>query len=175
MFSGKSNELIKRLRRASFAGASVVIFKPSIDSRTENIIASRDGSSLTARALKVDSWREAVQEFLDSGASVIGIDECQFISENILFPAVQNGLAAGISFIIAGLTRDYAGNPFGSMPRLLYLADEIHQCFAACNECFRDATRTFRKSSIKDQIVVGSSEYEALCSDCWEEKMHERK
>ncbi len=166
MFSGKSEELIRRLRRAEIARQRVQIFKPGIDQRyADDHIVSH--SELRIRS---ESVRDAadVQARLDWRAEVIGIDEAQFLGNEIVDLVVRLG-DMGKRLIIAGLDTDYLGRPFHPMPELLAVADEITKTLAICMQCGNPAKHTQRLVESSDLIVVGAAGmYEARCRRCFE-------
>ncbi|WP_077329364.1 thymidine kinase [Virgibacillus siamensis] len=169
MFSGKSEELIRRVRRATFGHLSVRVFKPAIDDRySDGSVVSHNGNSTIARPVKNSDEILADIEG-DSNVDVIGIDEAQFFDENIV--AVADELAnEGIRVIIAGLDTDFRGEPFGPMPKLMALAESVTKLNAICPVCGSPASRTQRlidgkPASYDDPIImVGASEsYEPRC------------
>jgi thymidine kinase len=166
MFSGKSEELIRRLRRAEIARQRVQIFKPSIDQRySEDHIVSH--SELKIRSECVKNIYE-FQAKLDIRTEVIGIDEAQFLGMEVVDVVVR--LAdMGKRVIIAGLDTDYLGRPFHPMPELLAIADEITKDLAICMRCGNPAKHTQRLVASEDLIVVGAAGmYEARCRRCFE-------
>jgi thymidine kinase len=166
MFSGKSEELIRRLRRAEIARQRVQIFKPSIDQRySEDHIVSH--GELKIRSECVQNIYE-FQAKLDIRTEVIGIDEAQFLGMEIVEVVVR--LAdMGKRIIIAGLDTDYLGRPFHPMPELLAIADEITKDLAICMRCGNPAKHTQRLVASEDLIVVGAAGmYEARCRRCFE-------
>jgi thymidine kinase len=163
MFSGKTEELIRRLRRAKIAKQKVVIFKPNIDTRySTNSIVSHSDQSLPSILIK------DVKEILDlvEDAQVIGIDEAQFFSADLI--NVCNKLADdGKRVLVAGLDMDYRGIPFEPMPQILSVAEYITKSLAICVECGNPADRTQRKTLSSERVVVGASDvYEARCRKC---------
>ena len=163
MFSGKTEELIRRLRRAQIAKQKVKIFKPKIDSRySENSIVSHNEQSLPSILI------EDIDELPDKSddAQVIGIDEAQFFSENIV--PICNKLALdGKRIIVAGLDQDYTGKPFEPIPQLLAIAEYITKQHAICVVCGNPADKTQRKSNKSERVLVGAEEiYEARCRKC---------
>ena len=166
MFSGKSEELIRRLRRAEIARQRVQIFKPVIDERysSSHIVSHND---MRIRSEAVSSAAE-VQAKLDLRTEVIGIDEAQFLGEAIVELVVR--LAdMGKRILIAGLDTDYLGRPFHPMPELLAVADEITKTLAICMQCGNPAKHTQRLIASADLIVVGAAGmYEARCRRCFE-------
>jgi thymidine kinase len=166
MFSGKSEELIRRLRRAEIARQRVQIFKPVIDQRySSDHIVSHDDTRI--RSVGVSNAAE-VEAKLDLRTEVIGIDEAQFLGEAMVEFVVR--LAdMGKRVIIAGLDTDYLGRPFHPMPELLAVADEITKTLAICMQCGNPAKHTQRLIASEDLIVVGAAGmYEARCRRCFE-------
>jgi thymidine kinase len=166
MFSGKSEELIRRLRRTEIARQRVQIFKPGIDDRySENHIVSH--SELKIRSLGVKDAAE-LESRLDLRTEVIGIDEAQFLGEGIV-PLVVRLADLGKRIVIAGLDTDYLGRPFHPMPELLAVADEIVKTLAICMQCGNPAKHTQRLIASEELIVVGATGmYEARCRRCFE-------
>ena len=163
MFSGKTEELIRRLRRAKIAKQKVVIFKPNIDTRySTNSIVSHSDQSLPSILIK------DVKDILDlvEDAQVIGIDEAQFFSNDLI--NVCNQLADdGKRVIVAGLDMDYRGVPFEPMPQILSVAEYITKSLAICVECGNPADRTQRKTLSSERVIVGAADvYEARCRKC---------
>ena len=165
MFSGKTNEFVKRVNCERARGRNVGIFKPNVDTRSSKIL-SRDGSSLEAEILYTNSLPHLFYEkFLPY--EVIAIDEVQFFPDTFLPEAIDE-LIDIKDFILSGLSRDFIGRPFGAMSKVLTMADEIIQEYAICNMCKRGgATRTRRLSSDNSQILVGLNMYEANCAECY--------
>ena len=164
MFSGKTEELIRRLRRAQFAGLKVEIFKPSLDNRySETRVVSHDDKSILSTP--VDN---ASAILLFSGdVDVVGIDEAQFFDSSIV--DVCNKLADdGIRIVIAGLDMDFMGKPFGPMPALLSIAEHITKVHAICMRCGNLAQYSFRKSDEDQVVLLGEKNlYEPLCRYCY--------
>lgn len=163
MFSGKTEELIRRLRRAKIAKQNVVIFKPNIDTRySTNSIVSHSDQSLPSILIK------DIKEILDlvEDAQVIGVDEAQFFSNDLI--NVCNQLADdGKRVIVAGLDMDYRGVPFEPMPQILSVAEYITKSLAICVECGNPADRTQRKTLSSERVIVGAADvYEARCRKC---------
>ncbi len=166
MFSGKSEELIRRLRRAEIARQRVQIFKPGIDQRYANDhIVSH--SELKIQSECVKDWQD-LEKLLDWRTEVIGIDEAQFLGEGIVDLVVR--LAdMGKRIIIAGLDTDYLGRPFHPMPELLAVADDITKYLAICMQCGNPAKHTQRLVESEELVVVGAAGmYEARCRRCFE-------
>ncbi len=165
MFSGKTEELIRRLRRAQIARQTVAIFKPRIDKRySSDHIVSHNEQSL--RSIVVDAPAEILEKGKD--ARVIGIDEGQFFSMEIV--DVCNELAnQGKRVIVAGLDQDYRGKPFEPMPQLLAIAEYITKTLAICVVCGNPADRTQRITKQHERVVVGAKDmYEARCRRCFQ-------
>jgi len=166
MFSGKSEELIRRLRRAQIARQRVQIFKPAIDARySENHIVSH--SELRIESQAVSSARE-ILALVELNTNVIGIDEGQFFDQELVM--VANCLAGqGKRVIIAGLDMDYLGKPFEPMPQLLAIAEDITKARAICMQCGSPASYTQRLIPSQERVVVGATgSYEARCRQCFD-------
>ena len=164
MFSGKTEELIRRLRRAQFAGLKVEIFKPSLDKRySETRVVSHDDKSIVSTP--VDHATAIL--LLAGDVNVVGIDEAQFFDNSIV--DVCNKLAdKGIRVVIAGLDMDFMGNPFGPMPALLAIAEYVTKVHAICMRCGNLAQYSFRKSDEDQVVVLGEKDkYEPLCRTCY--------
>ena len=163
MFSGKTEELIRRLRRAQIAKQNVKIFKPKIDTRfSDNSIVSHSEQSLPS--VMIDNINDILT--LGKDAQVIGIDEAQFFSNDII--NVCNELANnGKRVIVAGLDQDFKGLPFEPMPQLLAIAEYITKTLAICVVCGNPADKTQRKTTSGERVIVGASDlYEARCRKC---------
>lgn len=161
MFSGKTEELIKQVKRAQIAKQQWQAFKPHIDSRySESDVASHDQKKIPA--VPVHEARE-ILDLIGSAAQVVAIDEAQFFDEEIVHVATT--LAnAGRRVILSGLDTDWRGRPFGPIPHLMCIADVIRKQYAICRTCGAPATRTQRLIAAQDDILVGSTEaYEARC------------
>lgn len=167
MFSGKTEELIRRLKRVRIANLKVEIFKPAIDTRyDEQSIVSHDTNRIVSTP--VDNSQKIL--LLAQGADVIGIDEAQFFDPEL--PEVCDQLAyQGIRVIVAGLDMDFTGKPFGQMPYLLAKADYITKLHAICVRCGSIASFSYRKIPDEDQIMLGATDvYEPRCRKCYFEK-----
>ncbi|RMF60665.1 MAG: thymidine kinase [Calditrichaeota bacterium] len=165
MFSGKTEELIRRLRRAAIARQKVSIFKPRIDTRySEDHIVSH--SDLKIPSSVVEHPREILEASLES--QVVGIDEGQFFDEELVAVCIK--LAnMGKRVIVAGLDMDYRGVPFGPMPNLLCVAEYITKTHAICVRCGNPATFTQRTIKDPSRVIVGAANiYEARCRNCFE-------
>jgi thymidine kinase len=169
MFSGKTEELIRRLRRAQFAGLKVEIFKPSLDNRySETRVVSHDDKSIVSTP--VDNASAIL--LLADDVDVVGIDEAQFFDGSIV--EVCNSLAnRGIRIVVAGLDMDFMGNPFGPMPALLSIAEFVTKVHAICMRCGNLAQYSFRKSEEEQVVVLGEKDkYEPLCRSCYIKAMN---
>jgi thymidine kinase len=166
MFSGKSEELIRRLRRAELGRQRVQIFKPVLDHRySKNGIVSHSGLEIASELVETSG---DVLEKVAPRTEVVGIDEAQFLGEGIVNACVM--LAdLGKRVIVAGLDTDFMGRPFEPMPRLLAVAEEITKLLAICVRCGNPAVHTQRLVTSEDLIVVGATGlYEARCRRCFE-------
>lgn len=162
MFSGKTEELIRRVKRAQIARQKVQIFKPSIDNRYhETEVVSH--SSLSIEATPVNTSVEIMQKVYDS-TRVVAIDEVQFFDQNITL-VVEKLARRGIRVIMAGLDQDYTGKPFGPMADLLAIADRVDKIHAICTVCGSSASKTYRKNPNNSaQVLLGETDlYEARC------------
>jgi len=163
MFSGKTEELIRRIRRAQIARQKVQIFKPKIDDRYHKTdIVSH--SSIKIESLPVESSIDILKNLYDT-TRVVAIDEVQFFDKDIV-KVVDKLAKRGLRVIMAGLDQDYKGMPFGPIPELLCMADHVDKIHAICTVCGAAASKTFRKPSekTKDQILLGETDrYEARC------------
>ena len=171
MFSGKTEELIRRMRRAQFAKQKVEIFKPSIDVRySEEDVVSHDHKHI--QSTPVDSSASIL--LLASDIDVVGIDEAQFFDMGLV--DVCNELAyRGIRVIIAGLDMDFKGKPFGPMPALCAIADEVTKVHAICVRCGSLAYVSHRKVAGDKRVLLGETqEYEPLCRECYKQATAEK-
>lgn len=161
MFSGKTEELIRRVRRAQIARIKVQIFKPAIDTRySEKDVVSHSSQSVEGEP--VSSSIEILTKLKDD-TRIVAIDEVQFFDENIV-KVVSKLARRGYRVICAGLDMDYRGIPFGPMPMLLAIADEVTKVHAICTVCGALATRSQRLTNSKDQVLLGEKDaYEARC------------
>lgn len=164
MFSGKTEELIRRLKRVQIANLSMQVFKPAIDTRYhKKHIVSHDENRITS--IPLESSNEILRQSM--GIHVVGIDEAQFFDDGL--PDVCDELARqGIRVIIAGLDMDFAGKPFGPLPALLAKAEYITKLHAICVRCGNIASYSYRKAPAKDQVLLGAKEmYEPRCRKCF--------
>ena len=167
MSSGKSEELIRRVTRAVIAKQKVLVVKPKLDTRTDDVsIVSRDGKKHSA--ITVASSSEVLQLAQAKKPHVIAIEEAQFFDGEL--PSVAEKLVEqGHRVIVAGLNTDYRGQPFGTIPQLLALADETVTLSAICMQCGGEATRTQMRVPPPEEgnvLIGGDEEYEARCRDC---------
>lgn len=171
MFSGKTEELIRRLNRAKIARQRVEIFKPALDTRyhAEDVV-SHNATSIRSTPIAFP------QEMLlpASSCDVVGIDEAQFFDNSLV--DVCNQLADhGVRVIVAGLDMDYQGKPFGPMPALLAVAEYVTKVHAVCVRCGDIATYSFRKAASAEQVLLGETDsYEARCRHCFLEGQQEK-
>lgn len=171
MFSGKTEELIRRLNRAKIARQRVEIFKPALDTRyhAEDVV-SHNATSIRSTPIAFP------QEMLlpASSCDVVGIDEAQFFDHSLV--DVCNQLADhGVRVIVAGLDMDYQGKPFGPMPALLAVAEYVTKVHAVCVRCGDIATYSFRKAASAEQVLLGETDsYEARCRHCFLEGQQEK-
>ena len=167
MFSGKTEELIRRLTRAKYARQKVQIFKPNIDNRyDDDFVVSHSQQSLPG--VGVEDLDE-LEERLDHQVEVIGIDEVQFFDDAVV-DFCEELADGGRRVIVAGLDQDYRGEPFEPMPRLLSVAEYITKLSAICVQCGNPAHRSYRLAEDPQQVLVGSDEqYQARCRRCFDE------
>lgn len=172
MFSGKTEELIRRLKRAKIANLKVEIFKPAIDIRYDsNNIVSHDAS--TIQSTPIDNSQTIL--LMAQDVDIVGIDEAQFFDAEICNVCEQLALK-GIRVIVAGLDMDYLGKPFGQMPNLLATADYITKLHAICMECGNIAHYSYRNKAAGPQVLLGEKDvYQPLCREHYFEKMHPQK
>ncbi len=166
MFSGKTEELIRRLKRANFAKQRVEIFKPKIDTRySDEDVVSHDRTSI--RSTPVESSGSIL--LMSSEVDVVGIDEAQFFDEGLV--EVCKRLANnGIRVIVAGLDMDFRCTPFGPMPALMAIADDVYKVHAICVRCGSLGYVSHRLVAGEKQVLIGEmAEYEPICRDCYNE------
>ena len=170
MFSGKTEELIRRLKRAKFAKQRVEIFKPAIDTRYSDVdVVSHEGHSIASTP--IDSSASIL--LFSSEIDVVGIDEAQFFDAGLV--DVCNELANnGVRVIVAGLDMDFRGVPFGPMPALCDIADEVSKVHAICVKCGQLASYSHRMVKNDKQVMLGEmTEYEPLCRSCYQQAIKE--
>lgn len=172
MFSGKTEELIRRMKRAQFAKQKVEIFKPSIDVRySDEDVVSHDRNAIPSTP--IDSSASIL--LLSSDVEVVGIDEAQFLDNHL--PDVCNELAnRGVRVIVAGLDMDFKGVPFGPIPALCAIADDVTKVHAICVKCGSLAYVSHRLVDNDKCVLLGeTAEYEPLCRDCYQKAIEEDK
>ena len=172
MFSGKTEELIRRMKRAQFAKQKVEIYKPCIDIRySEDQVVSHDSHSIPSTP--IDS--PASMLLLSSDVEVVGIDEAQFFDDTLV-DVVQTLANRGIRVIIAGLDTDFMGKPFGPMPALMAVAEDIQKVHAICVKCGSPANHSHRLSESNQLVVLGEKDiYEPLCRHCYNAAIQDEK
>lgn len=164
MFSGKTEELIRRLKRAQIAKMNVEIFKPTTDTRyDETAVVSHDQNSIHSTPVESSS---AIL-LLGSNTQVVGIDEAQFFDDEL--PEVCNKLASmGVRVIVAGLDMDFQGQPFGPIPALMAIAEDVTKVHAVCVRCGSPATYSYRTAASESKILLGEKDsYEPRCRVCY--------
>jgi len=172
MFSGKTEELLRRLKRAGIAKQRVEIFKPAMDTRySQANVVSHDNNSIPSTPVE----SSGTILLLASDVDVVGIDEAQFFDEGIV--AVCNQLAnSGLRVIVAGLDMDYRGIPFGPMPALMAIADDVSKEHAVCVRCGNPGYVSHRLASSDKQVLLGEkNEYEPICRHCFEAERQRTK
>uniref|UniRef100_A0AB33J2B3 Thymidine kinase n=1 Tax=Prevotella sp. GTC17253 TaxID=3236793 RepID=A0AB33J2B3_9BACT len=170
MFSGKTEELIRRMRRANFAHQRVEIFKPALDTRySEEDVVSHDRNTIKCTPIESSGSILLLAEDID----VVGIDEAQFLDDGLV--SICNQLAnRGVRVIVAGLDMDYQGIPFGPIPALCAIADEVTKVHAICVKCGALAYVSHRLVKSDKRVMLGEQEkYEPLCRDCYQKALEE--
>ena len=172
MFSGKTEELIRRLKRAQFANQKIAIFKPTIDNRYSDVdVVSHDLHSITSTP--VDSPVKMLG--VPDDVQVVGIDEAQFFDDSIV-EVVQTLANRGVRVIIAGLDTDFLGKPFGPMPALMAIAEDVQKVHAICVRCGSLANHSHRLSASTNLVELGEKDvYEPLCRQCYNAARREEK
>lgn len=168
MFSGKTEELLRRLKRANFANLKVEIYKPLVDTRYDNKkIVSHDNNSINS--IIVEKSSDILS--LTKNPEVVAIDEAQFFTDDLT--RVCNNLASqGIRVIVAGLDMDFLGKPFGEMPKLLAVAEHVTKVHAICLDCGSIANHSFRTSEEDSLVKLGeTNNYKPLCRCCFNESL----
>lgn len=170
MFSGKTEELIRRVRRAQFANQKIAIFKPAVDNRYSDVeVVSHDSHSIISRP--IDDPRRMLE--IGPDIQVVGVDEAQFFDESLV-DVCQTLANRGVRVIIAGLDTDYLGKPFGPMPALMAVAEDVQKVHAICVKCGSLANHSHRLSKSKDLVVLGEKDiYEPLCRECYNKAVSE--
>ena len=172
MFSGKTEELIRRMKRAQFAKQTVEIYKPCIDVRySEDKVVSHDAHSIPSIPISSPSMMLEIADNVE----VVGIDEAQFF-DNSIIEVVQTLANRGVRVIIAGLDTDFMGKPFGPMPALMAVAEDIQKVHAICVKCGSPANHSHRLSKSSELVVLGETDiYEPLCRHCYNAAIKEEK
>ena len=171
MFSGKTEELIRRIKRAEIANQKIKVFKPVIDSRSKNFIESHDESKL--ECIEVKSSNEILKKI--DNCDVVAIDEAQFF-DDLIVPVCNKIANNGIRVIIAGLDMDYLGNPFGPMPNLMAISEYVTKVHAVCKKSGNIANYSYRKNNKTDIVVIGEKDkYEPLSRSVFYKKMNKNK
>jgi thymidine kinase len=166
MFSGKTEELIRRVKRARLARQRVLLFKPRIDNRYDDVkVVSHEGLKADAQAVSTSAELASLVD--PATTQVVGIDEAQFFDDGVV--EVAERLAnAGVRVICAGLDQDYRGRPFGPMPALMSIAETVSKLQAVCSRCGADASRSQRLIGTEGQLFVGgAADYEPRCRRCF--------
>jgi thymidine kinase len=167
MFSGKTEALIKRVAEFGFtrSGLKVAVFKPVTDTRhAEAAVVSHDGSRISAQ------WLERDAPNLPRDVNLIAIDEVQFLSLDAI-PNIMGAVSAGVHVLASGLDLTFRAEPFGPVPALLALADNVTKLTSRCSRCFQPATRSQRRVGVPDPVLVGGAEsYEPRCLACFDVK-----
>lgn len=172
MFSGKSEELIRRIRRAQYAKLKIIVFKPAVDNRSKSeTIMSHDGSKIEAHSIK-DASEITEMITQDTDIDIIGIDEVQFFDQKVI-GQIEQLADLGLRVIVAGLDTNFRGEPFGVVPELMALSDSVTKLNAICLQCGAPASRTQRliddkPASYNDPLIlIGAAEsYEPRCRHC---------
>ena len=170
MFSGKTEELIRRLKRAQIAQQKVEIFKPEIDTRYDNTkVVSHDSNEIISTPVPSSSHILLMATDVD----VIGIDEAQFFDNEL--PEVCNKLAnQGIRVIVAGLDMDFLGKPFGPIPHIMSIAEYVTKVHAICVNCGDLANHSYRTNESNNLVLLGETqEYQPLCRSCFQKAIHQ--
>lgn len=165
MFSGKTEELIRRLKRAQFANQKIAVFKPVVDNRYSDVdVVSHDLHSVTSKP--ISSPTEMLE--LADDVQVVGIDEAQFFDNSLVEVCKTLANVRKIRVIIAGLDTDYLGVPFGPMPQLMAIAEDVQKVHAICVKCGSLANHSHRLTKSKELVVLGEKDsYEPLCRECY--------
>jgi len=164
MFSGKSEELVRRLRRAKIAKRAVFAVKHASDDRYDPVkIGCHTGATFDAHPM---AGIEAIEEAA-RGAEVVGIDEAQFFGPDLV-DFCERWANLGVRVIVAGLDMDSDAKPFGPVPHLMVIAEDVTKLSAICIQCGEPATRSYHLSGKTEQVQVGATQYEARCRSCWQ-------
>ena len=172
MFSGKTEELIRRLKRAQFAKQKIATFKPTVDKRYSDLdVVSHDSHSISCTPIKTPARMLQI----DPDVEVVGIDEAQFF-DMTLIDVAQELANRGVRVIAAGLDTDYLGKPFGPIPGLMAIAEDVQKVHAICVKCGNLANHSHRLSDSKKLVVLGEKDvYEPLCRECFNKALAEEQ
>ena len=172
MFSGKTEELIRRLKRAQFANQKIEIFKPAVDTRySKEDVVSHDLHMIPCKPVKDP---KAMLD-ISPDVQVVGIDEAQFYDSSLVDVA-QTLADRGVRVIVAGLDTDYLGKPFGPIPALMAIAEDVQKVHAICVKCGNLANHSHRLSKSRELVVLGEKDvYEPLCRDCFNKALEEER
>lgn len=165
MFSGKTEELIRRLKRAQFANQKIAVFKPVVDNRYSDVdVVSHDLHSVTSKPISSPSEMLKIAD----DVQVVGIDEAQFFDSSLVEVCKTLANEKKVRVIIAGLDTDYLGVPFGPMPQLMAIAEDVQKVHAICVKCGSLANHSHRLTKSKELVVLGEKDsYEPLCRECY--------
>ena len=165
MFSGKTEELLRRIKRARFARLPTVVFKPKVDDRYDEVkVVTHEG--ISTEAVPIANANEMLA-LVGPNVAVVGVDEVQFFDEAVV-DVIEELANRGARVICAGLDQDYKGMPFGPMPRLLAVAEYVTKLHAVCVRCGAEASRSQRLVAMEGQLFVGgAAAYEARCRRCF--------
>jgi thymidine kinase len=165
MFSGKTEELLRRIKRARFARLPTVVFKPKVDDRYDEVkVVTHEG--ISTEAVPIASSNEMLS-LVGPNVAVVGVDEVQFFDDTVV-DVIEELANRGARVICAGLDQDYKGMPFGPMPRLLAVAEYVTKLHAVCVRCGAEASRSQRLVAMEGQLFVGgAAAYEARCRRCF--------
>ncbi len=165
MFSGKTEELLRRIKRAKYARLPLVVFKPKVDDRYDEVkVVTHEG--IGADAVPIASARDMLS-LVGPNVAVVGVDEVQFFEEDVV-EVVEELANRGVRVICAGLDQDYRGAPFGPIPKLMAIAEYVTKLHAVCARCGGEASRSQRLVAMEGQLFVGgSAAYEARCRKCF--------
>lgn len=165
MFSGKTEELIRRLKRAQFANQKIAVFKPVVDNRYSDVdVVSHDLHSVTSKPISFPSEMLNIAD----DVQVVGIDEAQFFDSSLVEVCKTLANEKKVRVIIAGLDTDYLGVPFGPMPQLMAIAEDVQKVHAICVKCGSLANHSHRLTKSKELVVLGEKDsYEPLCRECY--------
>lgn len=173
MFSGKTEALIRSIKRYSYAKKKIQVFKPSIDVRYDDVeVVSHSGER--TKAIPIDDIRD-IMHHLSIDTEVIGIDEVQLFNKEYTLNVVNTLLRMGITVVCSGLDMTYDGKPFGVVPDLMAIADEVNKLKAVCSDCGEDAYISYRTNDCTEEVQIGGSDsYVPLCRSCWYKRLNRK-